>query len=347
MRSPALQFATCIIILIACSSQACMPKSDQSDLSAEEAVTTAEKMDTTVYSFPVGYTESLDTLKSSNIVEIGSYKDILDLFEKLNYTPEAWQAGIREVPRVYLTIVGDRWGSTTTKEITIENKKRIFFRGLAPLILLGNEWITRDRERLEEVRARFMEDHSLSAYDEIWTLKLADLYKTDHSDGITLPVLDELWEKVDIIPPSLALAQGAEESGWGTSRFAAEGNAIYGQWTWGKDAIVPEAQRKELGNYGIRAFGALQESVSAYMLNLNTHRAYADLRARRAELRKNGQKITGIDLAETLVNYSERGEAYVETLKSMMDYNRLEPADDAFLTAPPPIYMIPVKGPDE
>ncbi|MGW8317222.1 MAG: glucosaminidase domain-containing protein [Bacteroidales bacterium] len=301
--------------------------------------------DTTVYSFPAGYMKSLDNMEDSSILEISSYQDILDLFEKRNYTPEAWQAGIREVPRIYLTIVGDRWGSTTSKEVTVLNKKRIFFRSMAPMILQCNEWITMDRDRLEKIRASFMEDHALSEYDQLWVLKLADLYKTDHGDQVTIPVLDELWEKVDIVPPSLALAQGAEESGWGTSRFAAEGNAVYGQWTWGKQAIKPEAQRKELGNYGIRAFEALQESVCAYMLNLNTHPAYADLRAKRAELRSNGQKVTGSVLAKTLINYSERGEEYVKTLENMMDYNRLEPADDAFLTDSPPIYMIPAADP--
>lgn len=334
-----------IFILSALSNLACVPKSNHAVSETENAG--AEQADTTIYSIPVSYVESLDTLDKSNIAEIASYEDILDLFEKLNYTPEAWQAGIREVPRIYLIIVGDRWGSSTSKEITIENKKRIFFRSLAPLILRGNEWITRDRARLAEIRYSFNDGDSLAPVDRIWVLKLADLYKTDHEGEVTLPVLDQLWEKVDIIPPSLALAQGAEESGWGTSRFAAEGNAIYGQWTWGNQAIVPEAQRKELGNYGIKAFESLQESVCGYLLNLNTHRAYATLRAKRAELRKSGQKVTGSVLADELVNYSERGEEYVKTLKNMMEYNRLEPTDDAFLSDKPPIYMVPAPEPKE
>jgi uncharacterized FlgJ-related protein len=106
--------------------------------------------------------------------------------------------------------------------------------------------------------------------------------------------------------------------------------------------MVPEQQRKELGNYGIAAFESIQESVSAYMLNLNTHNAYSDLRNKRAELRENGQKITGAVLAEQLTKYSERGEEYVKGLKSLMEYNRLGPADEAFLSEGPPIYLIPV-----
>ena len=147
------------------------------------------------------------------------------------------------------------------------------------------------------------------------------------------------------IPASLALAQGAEESGWGTSRFAAAGNAIYGQWTWGKNAIVPEQQRKELGNYGIAAFESLQESISAYMLNLNTHNAYSDLRSRRAELRSKGEQVTGAILAGTLTRYSERGEAYIQTLRDMMEYNRLSPLDDAYLSDMAPLYLVPVETP--
>ena len=152
---------------------------------------------------------------------------------------------------------------------------------------------------------------------------------------------NELLTRVDIVPTSLALAQAAEESGWGTSRFAAEGNAVYGQWTWGEKAIVPEKQRKEMGNYGIASFETLQESVCAYMINLNTHNAYADLRIKRASMRKKGEKITGYELAGQLTKYSERGEEYVTGLRSLMDYNQLKPTDDAYLSDNPPIYLIP------
>ena len=146
----------------------------------------------------------------------------------------------------------------------------------------------------------------------------------------------------DIVPVSLALAQSAEESGWGTSRFAALGNAVYGQWSWGKDAIKPEQQREELGDYGIASFESLQQSICAYMINLNTHNAYASLRNKRAELRSKGDKITGTVLAEQLTKYSERGEEYVKGLKSLMDYNQLNPTDDAYLSDDPPIYLVPV-----
>jgi Bax protein len=206
--------------------------------------------------------------------------------------------------------------------------------------------ILEDRDHLELIRSSMQSSDTITEMDRIWLQKLSKLYKVQIPDGqVTASELEELWLRVDMVPPSLALAQSAEESGWGSSRFAAQGNAMYGQWTWGKNAIVPEQQRKELGNYGIAAFESLQESISAYMLNLNTHNAYSDLRSRRATLRKSGEKITGAILAEGLIRYSERGEAYVESLKSMMEYNQLSPVDDAYLSTGDPIYLIPLESP--
>lgn len=324
----------------------CRNPNEQGRSNSETSEASLQVPDTLIYSFPDNYSITLDALSDSSKVEIGTYKDVLELFESLNYTPESWQAGIREIPRVYLTIIGDRWGSTTTSEITVLNKKQLFFRGIAPLILRSNELIMQDRNRLEKIRSSFQNNDSIPKADKTWILKLSDLYKVQiPDDQVTATEVEELWVRVDIVPPSLALAQGAEESGWGTSRFAAVGNAVYGQWTWGKNAIVPEQQRKELGNYGIASFESLQESISAYMLNLNTHNAYSDLRTRRATLRYNGEKVTGAVLAEQLTKYSERGEAYVQTLKSMMDYNQLSPVDDAYLSNNAPIFLFPLRPP--
>jgi uncharacterized FlgJ-related protein len=331
-----------LIILPNCSN----PKSSEnseSDISNPEGdAEVLDIPDTLVYSIPLNYSAMIENADDNLKMEISGYKDVLDLFEKLNYTPEAWQAGIREIPRVFFTKIGDRWGNTTTKEITVLQKKQLFFRGIAPLILRANELIMKDRKKLEDIRASFRENNPLDEMDRIWIGKVSLLYKVESSgEEVTESMRDELWMKGDIIPPSLALGQAAEESGWGTSRFAASGNAIYGQWTWGSNAMVPEQQRKELGNYGIAAFESLQESVSSYMLNLNTHNAYSDLRNKRAELRANGQKITGSVLAETLTKYSERGEEYVKGLKSLMDYNQLGPVDDAYLANDLPIFLIP------
>lgn len=274
-------------------------------------------------------------------VEIRSYKDILDLFEKHHYTSATWKEGIREIPRIYLPLIGDRWGVKSSKEMVTEDKKKIFFRSLGPLVLRGNELILQDRNRLKSIKEG--SQHKITEEDKQWILKLAKTYRIEiGQDPISEDVLNELWKRVDIVPVSLALAQAAEESGWGTSRFAGLGNAVYGQWTWGENSIKPEQQRKELGNYGIASFETLQQSVSAYMLNLNTHAAYASLRTKRAELRNENKEITGYELAGQLTKYSERGEEYVKGLRSLMEFNRLSPADEAYLSKNPPIYLVPV-----
>ena len=214
-----------LLILLGCKNP-----NKQGNSSSETPEIELQLPDTIVHSIPLNYGTILDALHDSNKVEIGSYKDVLELFEKHNYTPEAWQTGIREIPRVYLTILGDRWGSTTTKEITVLNKKQLFFRGIAPLILRSNELILEDRDRLEGIRSSFQNIDSLPDPDQIWIQKLADLYKVKIPDGRLMSgELEELWLRVDMVTPSLALAQSAEESGWGTSRFAAEDNAMYGQ----------------------------------------------------------------------------------------------------------------------
>jgi uncharacterized FlgJ-related protein len=273
------------------------------------------------------------------------YQEMLELFDSLGYTPEAWQAGIREVPRVYLTAVGDRWRSQTVSEITVDLKKRLFFRGLAPLVLRSNELILRDRERLARGRDA-LSTGELSAEESEWLQHLAERYGIGGEGGAdpSPEVLETLWRRVDVIPPSLALAQGAEESGWATSRFAAQGNALFGQWTWGEHAMRPENQREGLGDYGVAAFETPLESVLSYMHNLNTHPAYEDLREIRAQARVEGRDPTGFEMSAGLSRYSERGEEYVESLRTIMRVNQLAPADDAFLGSGPSIFLV---DPDE
>jgi len=274
--------------------------------------------------------------------EFRSYVDVAGLFEQLNYTEASWKAGVREVPRVFLADIPPRWRDSVSSSVTVKVKKQIFFRTLAPLVLLSNESIRSDRARLAALRAAAPDGRSRQ--DAAWLSQLAYRYGVTNAEDapVSSAEVDELWTRVDTIPVSLALSQAAEESGWGTSRFAAQGNAIFGQWTWGSQAMKPKEQRTNLGNYGIRAFDAPFESVAAYMLNLNSHPAYAKLRAKRADLRANGQQPTGWILAETLDRYSERGEKYVKSLHSLMRVNRLGDTDKAHLANGPDIILVPV-----
>ncbi len=136
-----------------------------------------------------------------------------------------------------------------------------------------------------------------------------------------------MLRRVDGVPPSLVLAQAAEESGWGTSRFVREGNALFGQWTWTDDhrGIVP-AEREEGESHRIRAFSSVKGAIQAYVRNLNTHPAYDRFRLQRA------LGASGYDLTATLDKYSERGLKYVETLRTIMQSNRLIALDQARLS---------------
>ena len=275
--------------------------------------------------------------------EYASHEDVEQLFEDLGYTPERWQAGVREVPKIYFATVPERWRDTTSQQVTVQTKKRLFFRALAPIALYSNGLILKERSRVEELAPLYDAGQQPAQTDAEWIADLAVRYRVIDSaeQVVDTGVIAELLRRVDVVPISLTLSQAAEESGWGTSRFAAEGNALFGQWTWGDKVIKPKQQRKGKGDYGIAAFDTTLDSVRAYMQNLNTHRAYADLRAKRAELRERGEPMSGRILAGTLTSYSERGAAYVETLYTIMNANRLDPADDAYLADGPVYLMVP------
>lgn len=267
------------------------------------------------------------------------YQQVLDYFQTIDYTPEAWAEGDREVPRVVLANIPERWRQTISSEIQTKLKKQIFFRALAPLALMANEQIMTSRTRLQAIVAA----GSPGLDDVDWLKGLAMNYGViDAPDKpVDSDALAELLLRVDAVPPSLVLAQAAEESGWGTSRFADEGNAIFGQWTWGDEGIAPDNQREGMGDYKIKAFESPLQSIEGYMHNINTHFAYGDLRDLRARIRAEDRSVTGWELAGALESYSERGMAYVESLRGLMDYNKLAPVDDTYLADGPTIMLVP------
>ena len=135
---------------------------------------------------------------------------------------------------------------------------------------------------------------------------------------------------MDIIPTSIALAQAAKESGWGTSRFALEGNALFGQWTWSGEGLKPKDSEKNEG-HKVMKFNVLQASVRAYQRNINTHSTYKEFRKERAKLRDQGKPLDSLILSKHLNKYAETGEKYVEVLKQIIKQNNLQDFDDAKL----------------
>jgi len=224
-----------------------------------------------------------------------NYKDVLALFDRLGYTQKAWQAGIREIPRVYLADVPDTWRERSEKELSVADKKKLFFRLIAPIVLRINELILEDRTRAKELTERLAKGQSVTPDDQTWLTKLAVQYKVIESTNERLgnDAFAELLMRVDIVPPSLSLAQAANESGWGTSRFAAQGNSLFGQWTWGKGLKPAEQRTSALGDYRVAAFDSTAQAAYSYALNLNTAPAYHALRLKRAELRRQDLRISG------------------------------------------------------
>jgi Bax protein len=133
--------------------------------------------------------------------------------------------------------------------------------------------------------------------------------------------------RVDEIPPSLALAQAAIESAWGTSRFAVQGNNLFGQWCYKKGCGLVPLRRDSGSRHEVAKFSSVTQSVNAYMRNLNTHRAYSDLRANRAQLKATEQNVTGHLLAANLLDYSELREVYVEEIRAVIRINKLAQYD--------------------
>ncbi len=191
-------------------------------------------------------------------------------------------------------------------------KKETFIKIVLPLIVAENERILADREKLIVLSTKkFTTD-----LEKQWIRQKLLEYKVKKGD------LKELIVRMDIIPTSIALAQAAKESGWGTSRFALEGNAIFGQWTWSGQGIAP-LDRESNKNHKILKFPILRASVKAYQNNLNTHKSYSKFRQKRLSLRNKDKKIKGLELTETLNNYAQTGSEYTKILNQIIRQNRL------------------------
>ena len=148
--------------------------------------------------------------------------------------------------------------------------------------------------------------------------------------GVSSKDLSVLKVRMDEVPVSLAIAQAAKETGWGTSRFAQEGNALFGQWTWSGEGLKPKEADEDKG-HKVMKFNVLQASVRAYQRNLNTHRSYKNFRLARAELRDQGAQLDSIILSKFLNTYAETGEKYVDVLQKIIKQNNLKDFDDSKL----------------
>ena len=258
--------------------------------------------------------EKQSSLKQDNTISLNAATTI-NLFEDLDYDLKSIRDG-QKVKPIYLTKLPKDLNSLGNTKI----KRELFIKIVLPLILDENEKITEDRKKLFKILSKNFN----TAGERVWLKRRFKEYKIEDQD------LAKLKMRMDIVPVSIAIAQAANESGWGTSRFALEGNALFGQWTWSKKGISPKKKDKNQ-THKVLQFQILKASVRAYKNNLNTHNAYRDFREARAQMREDKGQVTGLELTKHLKNYASIGEKYVSILDSIIVKNSLTDFDDANL----------------
>jgi len=239
---------------------------------------------------------------------------VASLFEDLNYDLSKIRKG-KKVKPFYISLL--------PKDISlIENskeRKELFIKIILPLILQENDKIEKDRKKLFKILTK----ESNTKEEKNWLKWKFKEYKIKNSD------ISDLKIRMDIIPVSLAIAQAAIESGWGTSRFALEGNALYGQWTWSDNGLKPlESEGTE---HKVMQFKILTASIKAYKKNLNTHSGYVKFREARANLRSQNEKITGLKLTQYLNKYAATGKEYTKKLETTIKKNSLSDFENSKL----------------
>ncbi|MEN8007400.1 MAG: glucosaminidase domain-containing protein [Candidatus Krumholzibacteriota bacterium] len=203
----------------------------------------------------------------------------------------------------------------------VNAKKLRFFGFLLPMVDEENERLLDLRTRLSYIYEHVRWDRDVDTEDRVWLHDVIEEFRIPETDIHA----EEFWEialqRVDAVPDHLVLAQAANESAWGTSRFAREGNNLFGQWCFRQGCGLVPADRPEGASYEVARFDSVSQSIGSYMHNLNTGRTYQQLREIRAKARSNGHEPDATAMAAGLMSYSERGEEYITELRSMIRYN--------------------------
>ena len=244
-----------------------------------------------------------------------SASTIEELFKSTNYSLEDVRKN-KLVKPISLTLLPNE----IKKIENTKKRKELFIQIILPLVIKENNNIRLDRVRLFSI----LNKSKNSKEEKQWLSKKFKQYGVINNDLSTLKV------RMDEIPASMAIAQAAKETGWGTSRFAQEGNALFGQWTWSGEGIKP-ADADDESTHKVMKFNVLQASVKAYQRNLNTHSSYKNFRIARAELRDEGKKLDSMILSEYLDKYAETGKEYIKILQQIIKQNNLTDFDDAKL----------------
>ena len=259
--------------------------------------------------------------KPGTVMLLPSVDKLGDMFASVGYHLDDVRSGSATVPRLTLAAL-----PPDMAEIALPDKRKaIFLRYMLPLVLEANQRVREQRHRLLALKRDLEDGASVPLDSWQWFLGLVEEYQVRPDQ------LAELVRRVDTTPPSLALAQAAIESGWGTSRFALEGNSAFGQWTTAEfEGLVPR-QRPDGHSYKIRSFERPIDAVHSYLRNLNTHRAYRAFRLKRAALRMLEGPPDALELIDKLEGYAEDGETYLRLLRRVILVNNLLTLDEAQL----------------
>ncbi len=251
-------------------------------------------------------------------------EELAGFFRDQSYTLDEVRLGVA-VPPIKVERVPDDLNTKDGVE-----RKMLFITALLPVILEVNQRVMAERDQLLHLRDKFAENPvSLSDFDRAWLLQLADRYEMT-MDQIDKDQIDKLVRRVDIVPPSMAIAQSGIESGWGTSFAARTGNALFGQIQSGGQHAVAVSWKPGAGMP--QPFATVGEAAEAYVVNLNTHPAYAAFRNERAAMRERGETPDGYKLIGQLLRYSERGLGYVQFVRQVMREDKLTDFDSARLS---------------
>ena len=259
---------------------------------------------------PIYQGSNIQILNASQTIELETE------FERFSYQLDTLDQG---VPALILQSLPKDLPEITSNSA----KKNIFFKSILPMILLGNEEIRRERATVLGLKDKIDKGQPLSEQQQRQLETLAKRYQVKSDALSSPPAIAELLSRVDVIPPELAMAQAANESAWGTSRFSQSANNLFGEWTFiPGTGIIPEG-RPEGATYEVRRFESIYDSIRSYLLNLNSHYAYQELRQIRTVARVAGKPLNGSELAEGLFRYSIRGDDYVKDLQTLIRQNRL------------------------
>jgi len=277
--------------------------------------------------------DNQDSLVDSSIDKKFSFNDILDLDELPTDTVRLSASTIEELFKSTGYNLDDVRKNKLVKPISlmllpeeikkienIKKRKDLFIQIILPLVIKENNNIKSDRKKLFSI----LNKNQNTTNENNWLNTKFKQYGVVNKDLSTLKI------RMDEIPVSMAIAQAAKETGWGTSRFAQEGNALFGQWTWTGEGIKPAGADND-STHKVMKFKVLQASIKAYQRNLNTHSTYKNFRSARAQLRDNGQQLDSLILTKHLDKYAETGKKYVKILQQIIRQNHLNDFDDAKL----------------